>query len=160
MSSTASTLELNQRNREFWRREAEEAKRRLADADLRAIALAFLADERARSVPIRNQKSWEQTLRDSEGMLQRSQHRLSRLGGKAKKQDALQLLIVKIVLKQPKITGKQLVLELEKVRDARGGIDDIEDGTIHFVDGGHLKSAPVSGVKDRLSRAKRTVNSR
>ena len=41
MSSTASTLELNQRNREFWRREAEEAKRRLADADLRAIALAF-----------------------------------------------------------------------------------------------------------------------
>jgi len=52
------------------------------------------------------------------------------------------------------------VLELEKVRDARGGIDDIEDGTIHFVDGGHLKSAPVSGLKDRLSRAKRTVNSR
>jgi hypothetical protein len=138
----------------------EEAERRLADPDLQAIALAFLADEQARSVPIRNQKSWEHTLRDAEGMLQRSQHRLSRLGGKAKKQDALQLLIVDIVRKQPEITGKQLVLELEKVRDARGGVDDIEDGTIHFVDGGHLKSAPVSGLKDRLSRAKRTVNSR
>ena len=42
MSSTASTLaELNQRNHEFWRREGEEAERRLADPDLHAIALAF-----------------------------------------------------------------------------------------------------------------------
>ena len=161
MSFTLPTpSELNRRHADFWRHETIEAERRSSDHDIRQLAMADLADEQARFVPIRNQKSWEQALRDAEALLQSCQRRLSLRGGKAKKQDALQRFIINIVRGRPKITEKELLLELEKARDVRDVVADIEDGTIHFVDGDRSKEAPISGLKDRLYLAKRTENSR
>jgi hypothetical protein len=156
-----SSAELNRLNAKFWQRETSEAERRSADPDLLPLALADLASDDRRLVPLSRQKSLEQALMDAEALLdspilvRRGQRRLSLLGGKAKKPDALQCLIIKIVSGQPQITEKKLLHELKMAGDVRDVVEDIEDGTIYFVDGGRSKSAPISGLKDRLSRAKK-----
>ncbi len=93
-------------------------------------------------------------------MLRRSQQNLSSLGGKAAKPDALQRLIIDLVRARPKITERELQRELEAAHDRRQVVDDIADGKIFFPKTGALKEAPISGLKDRLSRAKRKLNSR
>jgi hypothetical protein len=87
-----------------------------------------------------------------------------RRGGKNKKPDALQQLIISIVRKYPTITVQKLLAILQDRTGPGLIIDGIEDGEILFRDriGLHepLKSAQISGLKDRLSRAKKFLRSR
>jgi hypothetical protein len=83
---------------------------------------------------------------------------LSRRGGKAPQRDPLQKLIEEIVCQDPKISQPQLWHRLRK-EIGNGTIVSIDpEGParkIHFVaSDGKVKTAAVSGLKDRLSRAK------
>jgi hypothetical protein len=72
----------------------------------------------------------------------------------------LQSLIEKIVGERPRITARQLE---EKLRSYQGLgiIADIDEEVISFANkDDRLKDAKVSGLKDRLSRAKAKVKSR
>lgn len=96
-----------------------------------------------------------------EGVLNEALHGKSRQRQNAKKPrpDALQKLIVEILTARPDLTVLQLLDELEKVK-GHGIIEDIDDGEISFSHKGKLKQAPISGLKDRISRAREKVKSR
>jgi hypothetical protein len=68
--------------------------------------------------------------------------------------DPLSDLIKKIVDKKPDITAKSLPDELEKYK-GHGVIDDIDETEISYYVKGKEKESPISGLKDRLSRAKK-----
>ena len=79
----------------------------------------------------------------------------ARRAGRAKKTDALQDLIISLVGERPNMTGPELLARLEEEQYG-AVIDDIEEGMIYFKgSNGRLKEAPISGLKDRLSRAKK-----
>lgn len=81
----------------------------------------------------------------------------SQSGGKASKQDNLQKLIVTIVKKKPAIKSSTLLGELESYKNM-GTIVDIDEEEISFIsDNEKLDSSPISGLKDRLSRAKKDL---
>jgi hypothetical protein len=152
--------EYNARNRQFWDDQQTLLARRMANVAIREPALAVLQAEIVKRLPIRFQTSIYQALEAAEQIGTRFLTEQSRKGGGAKKTDTLQLLIEKIVQRRPAITLRQLEAELE----AHQGIDtieDIADGTISFTNhNGSSKDAPLTGLKDRLSRAKKKMRSR
>lgn len=65
------------------------------------------------------------------------------------------------VQKRPAITVTDLLKHLQSLQDLRQVVDDIDEEAISFTDrNGHPKNAPISGLKDRLSRAKKALKSR
>jgi hypothetical protein len=80
------------------------------------------------------------------------------------KSDALQQAILSLVRRNPDITEVKLKDMLTRDRFPEL-IQDVDEDTICFVrpDGskdGRLKEAPLSGLKHRLSRAKKALKSR
>jgi hypothetical protein len=155
--------ELNERNRWFWEGQNALRDRRMADQMIRETAYARAASELAR-VPIRHLASIEKLLEEAEGDKQRFLSLQGRRGGQAKGPDALGQAILDLVRKEPGMTVAELQGILTRERFPRL-IEDVEDETIWFVqpDGskdGQSKKAPISGLKDRLSRAKKTLKSR
>jgi len=123
--------------------------------------------EVARLLPVYYQKSFEEALQDAAALfedpvlLKRTHRHLSRLGGSSKKTDALQQVILEEVQKRPAITVTDLLKHLQSLQDLRQVVDDIDEEAISFTDrNGHPKNAPISGLKDRLSRAKKALKSR
>jgi hypothetical protein len=111
-------------------------------------------------MPLRHRATLERALEDAERIGQRFLLQQARKGGRAAKTDALQSLIERIVARRPSISAEQL---LEALRDHERirPIQDIVAGVIEFTDhNGASKSAPISGLKDRLSRAKKKIRSR
>lgn len=79
---------------------------------------------------------------------------------KKSRADALQLLIIDILEKAPSIKPADLLKELRKL-EGQGVIDEITDDDIFFIEKGHGgKSALISGLKDRMSRARKKLVSR
>ncbi len=120
-------------------------------------------------VSIRLQKSFDQALADAEKTMAIVQSAFSRKGGKAPKRDALQAIIQEILIQKPKITAGQLVYTLKSDLgagtvssiDAESELRGGEPRMIHyFDDNGTPKTASLSGLKDRLSRARRKIVSR
>jgi hypothetical protein len=67
-------------------------------------------------------------------------------------------LIHEVVTRRPDISAKEL---LETLRGHRPPVEDIDGGTIHFANrDGSYKEAPISGLKDRLTRARKKLKSR
>ena len=100
---------------------------------------------------------------DTEYEKQRFLSQQGRNGGQVKKSDALQQAISDLVRRDPNVTASELENMLTKERFPL--IVDLEDGKIYFTqpDGstdGRLKVTPISGLKDRLSRAKKILKSR
>jgi len=164
-----TTEGLNEQNRRFWQTQSDLLDKRMSDELLFNVATMDMRSETLRQVPIYSQKTLEQALADAERLRNAFQSDFSRKGGSAPRCDALQSLIEAIVVENPKITQGQLMRELR--RDRAVGIvtsideksDALADGAkeIHFVDeDGTPKAASVSGLKDRLSRAKRKIASR
>jgi hypothetical protein len=91
----------------------------------------------------------------------------ARATAKRPRQDALQRLIVNIVKGSPEITWRE-VFHAIKAKKSQGIIEDVEGddisgGTIHWIYDsahGHSRSVPITGLKDRVSRAKKFINSR
>jgi len=121
-------------------------------------------------VSIRERKSLDQALADAEQErnilwqnpvpAEKARMRsLSRMGGSAPKTDGLQVLIQTCVRKERGISQRLLWHQLKK-HLGLGIIRAIDNHKIEFLDhNGKLKTAPVSGLKDRLSRAKSKIGS-
>jgi len=80
---------------------------------------------------------------------ERQKHKASR-----PRQDRLGEIIEDIVKKNPNIKHPELVMEIEKLR-GQGVIETVSDSEIEWRDGEKTEGAPISGLKDRLSRAKK-----
>jgi hypothetical protein len=151
--------ELNEEYRRFWANQADLLRQRITNDIVRQIALDFLREQELMEVPMRSRWSLEKALENAETSGKRFAAEWSRKGGKANKSDALQLLIEDIVKQRPATSARELEDELRR-RERVEPIDEIADGQISFTDNGHLKDAPLSGLKDRLSRAKKKLQSR
>jgi hypothetical protein len=152
--------ELNEINHRFWADQRALLERRMVDHVLRQTAFELMDGELRRQVPVKSQLSMYQAFADADKMRRQFLAAQGRAGGKAPKSDALQLLIERIVERRPSITCQ----ELERQLEVRSGIDPIVefDGAIICFtkrDGG-LKEAPLTGLKDRLSRARAKIRSR
>jgi len=161
--------DLNEKNQRFWQVETDVFNRRMSDELLFEVATMDMRSETLRQVPIKSQKTTEQALADAEKPRHSFQIELSRKGGKASKSDALQSLIEEIVLKEPTITERQLFFALKRELgsgtvtsiDTESDVLADEPHMIHFVeDNGKPITAPLSGLKDRLFRTKKKINSR
>src|SRR5262249_30182627 len=142
---------INEINREFWARQNVLMEQRMADDALRQVALARVESECSRGVPINRQVSLVAALEEAETDKDIFLSQFARKGGKTAKPDALQELIMEYARKSPNIRAGDLREKLTRERHPEV-ISDIEDGEICFNDrDGRSKSAPVSGLKDRVS---------
>ncbi len=158
--------EANERNREFWLEQSGLREQRVADEDVFCVAMNDLRSEVSRHVSSYSQKSFEKALEiaaDSKVRFERNaaksfQSAFSRKGGRAPKTDALQKLILETAGKNPSITEKDLLADFENRKLGPVIVDiDYELGTIDFNNDGQTKSARISGLKDRLFRAKKKI---
>jgi hypothetical protein len=156
--------EMNARAQVFWKEQNELMHRRLADPVLLELVKDELDSYKTWPVPVPYQKSFESMLENAERAKQRVLAHQGQKGGRAKKPDALQELIISLVRKRQGMTVSQLLKALE--REPPGStIIEIVDGQISFAQPngtpeGRMKEAAVSGLKDRLSRARKKLNSR
>lgn len=166
---TALTIaEINQENKLFWSEQMALTEQLLSNPSLVQAAWEELDFEVARGIPLKQRKTLEKALVDVARIQSVFQTDLSRKGGKAAKRDRLQVLIEAIVAKEPGITERQLWHRL-RAEIGNGVIVSIDldapasEGhtrRIHFLaSDGKVKTAPVSGLKDRLSRAKAKIAS-
>ena len=151
----ATISEINMKSSAFWAIETERMLERMADEALRDTALETINAELIKATPIRFQTTLEFALFDAEKKRDRFSTNFAQRGGKAKKPDALQQLIEAIVRENPSITLK-LLLKKIKAQEYEGVIDEVTDDEISFSNyNGRLKSAPLSALKHRLSRARK-----
>jgi hypothetical protein len=76
--------------------------------------------------------------------------------------DGLQSLIMETMRRSPKITARGLWTEFQRLYDAgeRTVVQDISGSVVTFATkSGQLKDAPISGLKDRMSRARKALKS-
>jgi hypothetical protein len=162
-----SISELNELNDRFWKEQNVLRDERIADEVIRETSFSRLSSEQERGLPTYYQTPIEKLLADAEGDKQRFKQRFlydqARKGGQAKKTDALQQEIVKLVRRDPAITEARLKDMLTSDRFSQL-IVEFDEETISFQPGdskhGRLKEARISGLKDRLSRAKKSLKSR
>jgi hypothetical protein len=159
---TDSLAAINEANRRFWEQQRERFNERMNDDAIRETAFAAWQAQQVRAVPPVNQFSLEDALKDAEKSKKRFISELACKGGTARKADALQVLIEETVTRQPDISTNRLLERLEACGAVRHVVESIEDGTIIFATGSNkrAKEAKVSGLKHRLTRAKKTVRSR
>jgi hypothetical protein len=152
--------EINRLNAEFWADQDALLIERMADAAVREMAFEAMETETLKGLPLFYQKSIYEALADADRARKRFMSQHARKGGLAGKTDALQELIERIVQRSFAITVRALeaqLIEHQKIEP----IQDFSDGTISFTNhDGRTKEAALSGLKDRLSRAKKKVGSR
>jgi hypothetical protein len=164
---------MNAWNKRFWAKQARLTRQRITDPICYAAAKRDMDSEAIR-VAIRERKSLEQalsdaqeTVREAEKLVRRNvinaererRRNISRSGGLAPKPDPLQILIQQLVREMPTINRRGLWFRL-KDELGRGIIVAIDRKEIRFLTPRcGLKTAPVSGLKDRLHRAKREKDS-
>lgn len=150
--------EMNIHHRSFWEAEAVKFRGRAERPALIAAALRRVQDEQLRRVPVTSQKDLGAFLADVERELaefsQMSARERGANGGRSRKPDALNLIIESLVAKRPRVSLAQLLDSL-KQHEGLGVISDIADNEIGYVTKGHSKVIRVSGLKDRLSRARK-----
>jgi hypothetical protein len=179
--------QLNALHRQFWAEQSELTERRSSDPVLCAIATGSMDAEVIIGVPLKLRKTLDLALAhaaDGETRFQSDSHptgaRVSkedslrdfcRKGGKALKGDTLSRLIEDLVRGDPTINEKTLLVELQRQTNIDDSIvisideeADVLAGDVRkiaFEDrNGNEKSAPISGLKDRLTRARAKINSR
>lgn len=160
MPSQQTLKEINHINRRFWSDQRELLDRRMADSAIRESAFENMRAQQLQGLPIFFQTCIEKALEDAERVGRRFIVRQARKRGIASKTDVLQLIIEEIVRRQPSITARRLI-EILRERQGIAPIEDIDDGTIWFTNhDDRSKEANISGLKDRLSRAKAKYQSR
>jgi hypothetical protein len=122
-----------------------------------------------RGAPVKNRMTLdgalaaeEQTaLKSADHLEARVVSRRARRAGSVEKVDALQSFINSVVEKRPKIIVPELVDKIRAEAGSGGAIVDLDERYIWFV-GAHdqSRSATISGLKDRLSRAKKKIKSK
>jgi hypothetical protein len=163
-NNALSIRRVNERNTTFWHMQSALTLKQVSDETVFERAKNDMDSEVARAVPLRSRKTLEQALADVVGARKVFQADFSRRGGRARKSDALQGLILEIARRRPAITVGQLLWELKGVSGAEIIIRveseaDVlagEGRKIHFMDYDERpKTASLSGLKYRLARAKK-----
>jgi hypothetical protein len=150
----------NEINAAFWLKEAQVLEGlRLNEANLE-IADGFWAHESAQPIPFEQKRSYDELLKLAGKVCVIALQHQSRKGGKVSKTGPLQKFIEKTVEETPDITEHDLLLRLKRLQGVRFDKEcDCLTGDslkLHFMDGnGAEESALISGLKDRLYRAKR-----
>ena len=159
IENKGSITDINARNQEFWEKQRVLMDQRLSDEATAGLAYEMMKDE-IKSQPFALQRSYEKILEIAAGAKNFLCRHLASKGGKAAKGDSLQKLIEEIVSKNPALSETQLFDAL-KNNEKIPPLEDIDDETIFFTNSdGRSKSTPISGLKDRLSRAKKKIKSR
>jgi hypothetical protein len=157
MTAIYPTAEMNKKATAFWAIETARMEKRMADRVLRDLAFATLNAEWIKGTPARYQTTLESALFDAENNRNVFSKDFSQKGGKAKKTDTLQDLILTFVGETRRISLKSLEKKI-RAEERHGTIEEVTDGKIHFIDhNGRSKSAPLSGLKHRLSRARKKL---
>lgn len=150
-------VQMNRTSAEFWEEQRVLRDRRISDPVILATAVADIDSELKRGVQIRAQKTFETALAHAEATKQRFSSQRGRAAGKAKKGDSLQALIEEIVRKKPAITEAELRQKL-KHQEEIDPIQEIDKDSIFITSAnGMTKEIPLSGLKHRLSRAKKKL---
>ncbi|MER2269109.1 hypothetical protein [Methylobacterium oxalidis] len=156
-----STFEdINTRIRGFWTEQNRRAEQRLRNELLVANGLQVVAGELQRGTPVGCRTDLHAALGDADEFRGEVLRQQASSGGRARKPDALQELIIGIVRRYPSIKRDEL---LERLRSHAPGpvIVEIADEEIAFQGAaGASKSASLKGLKDRLTRARKALNSR
>ena len=153
---------INQSNREFWDRQTVETERLLQDPEILALAAKRLEDERLSGIPVQYQKTFEAVLVEADDVWRLVLSVKASKSAKALRLDRLQRTILELVRKNPAIKTKAVLEKLRLIADCRDGIDDIDDelGIICFSDEKNRPDkAQISGLKDRVSRARKFLRS-
>ena len=134
---------------------------RIADTVVLASALNDLSAQELLRKTIGFQKSLEVALADADERVYGEERRfkkfrtaMAKKGGAAAKADPLHMDILRIVRGSPNITEPELRNQLKMMF---GRDFDNENKAIDFSAKGKEKSAPLSGLKDRLFRAKKQI---
>jgi hypothetical protein len=152
--------ELNEINRRFWSKQRTLLAEGMADDVLRTTAFELMNDELCRGVPTKSQLSIYQAFTNVTAIARQFRTEQARKGGKALKTDALHVLIEQIVSRRPNMTCPELIEQLQ-ADTGIAPIEDVDGDAIHFTDHyGRSNQAPLTGLKDRLSRAKKKIRSR
>jgi len=168
MALSDSLRMMNLRNAEFWKSQKELTFNLAADPVICERAIARMRSEMDRNVPLKARMTFESALAEVVDTNKALQRQRSARGGKASKKDALQRLVEEIVERTPNINKVQLVYRL-KGEDGAGiviSIDEQQEAIagapmIHFVEpDGKPQTAPLSGLKHRLARAKKNRSKR
>jgi hypothetical protein len=152
--------EINRRNEAFWAVQRALAETRVADEVLRSHAISQIYDEVTRSVPIYFQRSFEHILDIAATLKQSVQRKQACRAATANRTDALGKLIEEALQQNPRITWKQLYRQLQAGCRESEVVLGVGDTVIEYMNGGRVRKALVSGLKDRLSRVRRRLNSR
>ena len=166
-TNSGNLAAINRRNQQFFIEQAALLYRRAQDTALTINALRELDSARDMGVPIKYWKSFERGLAEAELARDIVFKVSGRKGGRPLGSDALQRVIVTIVSRRQEIKVHQLLKQLRKMAEGDDpvilGVDKEsalcagEIPKILFCDGGE-KTAPISGLKDRLYRAKKIVS--
>jgi hypothetical protein len=165
-----SAAELNSLNALVWSQRSEWLEAKLNDQDLCLIAYNDLTSELSRKLPFHDRLSFEGALAKAEATIVLVRRAIGSRGGKAERTDPLQSVILEAVREQPTIQRNELLHLLRKLaREEHAVVWQVDEKSrllvdqeeqIHFMDGGRIATAPVSGLKDRLFRARKKIRSR
>jgi hypothetical protein len=152
--------EINRLNAEFWADQDALLKERMADRAVLDTAIEEIAAEARKGIAPFSQSSIYEALANAERVGRRFISQFARKGGRAGKTDRLQTLIEEIVQDRPNISVRELEAKLRRQEEI-DPIQEIDDGIIFFTDAHDCtKRGKLSGLKDRLSRAKKKIRSR
>jgi hypothetical protein len=151
-SRPLSLSEINQQNQEFWATESALTHIRICDETLYKMALRDMERDAAKFA-FRERQSLDAALAHAEK--KRDVLRaLAPVGGSAAKTDNLNVFIHQCVQGKAAISERELYHEIKK-QVGRGVIVSIDNHKIVFINYNQkLKTALVSGLKDRLFRAR------
>jgi hypothetical protein len=147
--------ELNQWNQEVWLERSQLMAIYLSDINVARVAFKHVIF--MQYLPLKFQSTYEQSLEFAAYARDCFRTGFAREAGGAAKTDTLQELILESVRRNPGLTEKQLMMILRANNNPGSAICDIDNEFIHFRSKGKDKQAPISGLKDRLARAKKKI---
>ena len=146
--------ELNQKNHEFWNVQTELFEACIHDDKYFKYVLSSMQRDCVRC-SVYSQKPLQLIFDETENARKFSQSQVGKRGGK--RSDALQKCIDKIVARTPDIDQHRLLWCLNALK-GHGVVEDVTDTDLTFVaTDGSIRDVPLSGLKDRLSRAKKKI---
>lgn len=150
----------NHANKLFWEHESGLALQRARDPATLETAVSILASEERRGIATHDQLTVEAALESADSAKGRFRPALiseiASKAGRASKGDGLTKIILSMVKRDPDLALPALLDRLAAMQGPGLEIEEINDTTITLStrnDG--IKEVPISGLKDRLSRAKR-----
>jgi len=167
-NTTISIATINRINAQFWRKQRKLTVRRASDQELCWRALAKMEADMMLGLPFKLIHSSDSYLELAERSM-RPDNWLARKGGRARKADALTVTIRKILRRKPRISEKELLVELEAL-EGQDVIEKIQsEADVLATDrpqitfrthDGRTKTASIAGLKDRLAREKKQAKNR